>query len=66
MEKLNPGASHNPIANDLQAPFALLAQKFADSIPHGHELGTVSMLSGLRSRQSRRAGRNSSCLTIRD
>ena len=34
MEKLNPGASHNPIANDLQA-----AQKFADSIPHGHELG---------------------------
>ena len=34
MEKFNPGASNNPIANDLQA-----AQKFADSIPHGHELG---------------------------
>jgi uncharacterized protein (TIGR00369 family) len=34
MAKLDPSASPNPIASDLQA-----AQKLADSIPHGHELG---------------------------
>ncbi len=34
MSSFDPAESHNPIAADLDA-----AQKFADSIPHGRELG---------------------------
>lgn len=34
MSSFDPTASDNPIANDLD-----VAQKFADSIPHGRELG---------------------------